>query len=283
MQQLVRALVLPRISYGMPVFAPTAAQSAKLATAVARGLHRMLGVENNPAAMPALVDNGLLSPEYDLQQSALRYAHRLWKARTARNPASDALVMQLQGPFLRGPHVHRIARTVRAAEVDFTAAFDAAKLDSKRITKCALKKQRTAAAASRASSLADEKERKAMLPVEGHATFLHQLSRTDACVMALFRYNRIRLNHVLHARGAAASAHCPFCPGVTESLRHALLTCPQYAAPRTSCFRSLTAMGVPPTYTVLLGAVEALHQDLRKAALNHIVLFLSKIREVRRV
>jgi hypothetical protein len=70
-QQLVRALVLPRISYGMPVFAPTASQSAKLATVIARGLHRMLGVHDNPATTPVLVDNGFLSPELDLLYSRL--------------------------------------------------------------------------------------------------------------------------------------------------------------------------------------------------------------------
>jgi hypothetical protein len=230
------------------------------------------------------VDNGFLSPEYDLQQAALRYAHRLWKARKARNPASDSLISQLRSPVISGSRVHLVARMVRAAETDFVALHDVDKLDSKRVTKAALKKQRKHAA-SRAGASADEKDRKAMMPTEGHAVFLHQLSRTDACLLALFRYNRIRLNHVLHSRGAAASPDCPgpACAGVTESLRHALLDCPQYAAARTECFKRLLAIRVQPNYSILLGAVETLAKDQRKTALSYIVHFLSKIREVRRV
>jgi hypothetical protein len=237
--------------------------------------------------MSVLVDNGILSPEFDSQLSALRYtvlyAQRLWKARTARNPASDALVSQLTTPHVMAPHVHGIARLVRAAEHDFNSSFNVDKLDKKRTVEAALSKQRTAAAVARAGSSADEKARKAMMPAKGHAQFLHLMSRKDIRTLASFRYNRVRLNHVLHSRGAAASPDCPICPGETESLRHALLACPKYAADRARCFACLSAMHVPSDYATLLGAVETLHEDRRRTALGHIVHFLTKIREARQV
>jgi hypothetical protein len=283
--QLVRALVLPRISYGMPVFAPTAAQSAKLATAVARGLYRMLGVVGNPASMPVIVDNGLLSPEHEVKLAALRYANRLWKARTARNPASDTLMHQLQSPALplAAGQVYSVARLVRKAEADLDASFAGEKLQSKDALEVSQRQQRQKAAAPRAGNSEDEKARKAMMPREGHAQYLHSLSRKDIATVAPFRYNRIGLNHVLQLRGAAASADCPFCAGVTETLGHALLDCPQYAAARAQCFGALRALNAPTNYSVLLGAVETLQEDRRKPVLDLVVKYLYKIREVRRV
>ncbi len=46
---------------------------------------------------------------------------------------------------------------------------------------------------------------------------------------------------------------------------------------------ALSAIYVPFDFAALLGAVEPLHEARRKRALSHIVPFLYKIREVRRV
>jgi hypothetical protein len=266
----------------MPVFAPTAAQSAKLATAVARGLYRLLGVHDNPSTMAVFVDNNLLSPAFDLQLSALRYANRLWKARTARNPASDILIKQLFAAA-GGGHALSTARMVKTAESDFKSSFDEAKPDKKKLRKAALSKQRARAVVPAAGSSDDDKLRRAMLPAEGPAVYLQLLPRREASTLALFRYNRVRLNHVAARRGAAAPADCPFCPGVAETTRHSLLDCNQYARERKECFEQLARMYVPTDYATLLGQVEPLHKDRRKKALKFIVQFLIKIRGIRKV
>jgi CTP:molybdopterin cytidylyltransferase MocA len=271
--QLVRALVLPRVTYGMPVFAPTAAQSGKLATIIARGLYLMLEVKDNPSTMAVLVDNALLSPEFDFPLLALRYANRLYNAQAARNPAADTLARQLRSP-LSNSHAHSIARAVRAAEVNLKAKHDVPRIDKKKTREQALRNQRATAAQPRAAG--------SDMPQNSNALFLQLLGRKAASVLALFRYNRVKLNHITASKGGG-SADCPFCPGVTETLRHALLVCPKYAAPRAECQQALRAMYVVFSYTVLLGAVDAHHVDRSKRALLRIVHYLCKVREIRRV
>lgn len=282
--ELVRSLILPRITYGMPVFAPTAAQSAKIATALTRGLYRLMGIDGNPSTMALLVDNCLLSPAHHARLFALRFANRLWHARKARNPASDALLRQLRAP-LGNSHVHSTARLVRAAETDFQVKFDVKRPSKPMIRALALRKQRKQAINPRHDDSTDSKERKAMLPEDGPAVFMQLLPRREANVLALFRYNRVKLNHVVAVRDAsgAASDDCPFCPGVSETMRHALFACPKYDVLRAKCAQDLDSIRVPMTYTVMLGAVESLHKDRRQRALNIIVTYLSKVREVRHV
>ena len=122
-----------------------------------------------------------------------------------------------------------------------------------------------------------------MMPLNSNAVFLQLLGRRDASVLALFRYNRVKLNHIAASKGGGGTALCPFCPGVTETVRHALLDCPKYAVPRAECQQALRAMYVDFSYTVLLGAVDAHHVDRSKSALPRIVQYLCKIREIRGV
>lgn len=280
--QLVQALVLPRVTYGMPVYAPTPADSSKLATALARGLYRVLNVPDNPSAMAVLVDNSLLSPEFGLRLAALRYAHRLWKSKATRNPAAGLLVGQLRSA-VGGVHAFSTARLVHEAESDLRVQFDVAKLNVKRLVSAALLLQRKRAVQPRPGSSDDEKARKDMMPTAGPALFYQLLNRSDARVMALFRYNRVGLNHLAARRGGPVAADCPFCVGEKESVRHVLLDCPKYDVPRLLCRAALCGMYVPFSLEVLLGAVEPLHEDRRKRALPHIVSFLYNIRGARGV
>ena len=279
---LFKALIMPRPVYGMPVFAPTPAESAKMATCIAKGIYKILGISGNASTMMVLQDNGLLSPALEFELTALRYAHRLWLARTLRNPAATALLSQLRARPHPTLHAHATARSVLKAVALFGVEFDIDddQFKVKSLRKTALTEQRRRFLASPARS-PDEKVRKALLPADKPAEFYKVAKRAGIATLSAFRYNRLQLNHLTW--GAGRLAHCRRCPGTSESVKHVLLSCPQYAVARAECQRDLAAIGARLDHSTLLAGVEYLPQDQRRRALRVIVKYLDVIRRIRRV
>jgi hypothetical protein len=91
---LFRALAISVITYGMPVWQPTKAQSDRLQTTVSRGLCKVLQVPHNPDCLSLFVEHDFLTPVLEHSCAALRYAHRHLSNKSG-NPTSAKLEREI--------------------------------------------------------------------------------------------------------------------------------------------------------------------------------------------
>ena len=78
--------------------------------------------------------------------------------------------------------------------------------------------------------------------------FLH-LSPSDASVVSRLRFNRARLNQSLNKRRVSPTDKCPTCLDVVETVEHVVMSCPRYDILRFACFCKLAAITKQPPLT----------------------------------
>jgi hypothetical protein len=271
---LFRALVMPSVVYGMPVWAPTTAQSDRLVTALGTGLIKALRVPDSPHCLSVLVDNALLSPRFELAANALRFAHRLQKH--PLNPVSSKFSNLYDMPERKGSAktaVHAVRRAEKLLSLSHRSADFKPSLVRPKAVDVELHTE-----FRRASLLHKAKLMKLCKVDSGVSPFLHKASRSAIQLIARFRYNRSGLNEQRHKRNPAVSPLCAECKaGSPESVEHVLMQCPHYDPPRRQLLTSLTAIACPLSLNVALGSIEQIDPDHHATALSAVVTFLAAV------
>jgi hypothetical protein len=279
---LFQALVLSLIAYGMPVWAPTKAQSDRLVSSVARGLSLVLRVEHNPSALSLFVESNFLCPSLEHACSAIRYARRHDKSK-ASNPISEKLRLAIV-EAKRASVIPSVPQHVIAASKLLNLEWDAKDSDNKSLRKAALQFQFSnlflkPALAEKAKLLKSVKKE------AGVSSFLLLLNREEISLFSALRLGRWELNELmfkLKKEGASATASCPIAGCASpESVQHVLMDCPSYAAPRAVCSQKLQRLGSALSLQVLLGGVEHLPEAKRKLVLQSVYWFLRAVCQTR--
>jgi hypothetical protein len=267
--RLVEALLLPLLSYGMPMWSPHEKYANQLDQLIARPLRRCLSLpQASTHALSTIVECGTLSINSQHALSALRFGSVLHKAK----PNDPCLPFFHTKSNFIAAKMRRFEKAVEvkcanaAAMASVRSAIDDWQLDAWRFS-------------DSGSSLL-----KGCKLQSGTSLYLLRESRRLTAVRARLRLERSSLNSSLFQRRITADPSCPECKANDETVQHCLLECPRYEMHRQNCRNGLSVLNLPLDLPTLLGDNEQIQPAARRTqALSTTGKFLAKIDEIRKL
>lgn len=267
---LVKALLLPVISYGFPVWSADAAGARALDQLIARPLKRCLSLpqKSTPAAS-VLVDCGVLSTDGLLAVETLRFAHTILKME-GKDPCKSY--------FLNPRNFLAVAarRFSREIGVDFQIPAQMAKAGDRTL---AWQWRLWLAEPGTSEELQSPQTPVKLIKLNpGTSDYLLHDNRRVSAVRARLRHDRASLALSLHIRRVEGfpSPNCPDCL-MPESVEHCLLECKRLNAERLALKAQLDELQVPVNLDIVLGHINDLPVAKRLSVLQITAAFLQDI------
>jgi hypothetical protein len=264
---LVETLLLPVISYGMPIWNPEASRQNQMDQIIARPFRKLLSLpQASTHAFSTIVECGSLNSDSLYALSALRFG-----ATTLNLEASDPCKQ------LYFQHNNAISATIRRFQRDTLVSCDnKASMLAARAHIDNWQHQAWFFAETGSKSL------KGVKPTAGQSLYLLRDSHQLSAIRARLRLNRSSLNQSLFERKVVPDPACPTCH-LPETTEHCLLYCPAFDTDRQLCQQRLAAYRLQPTLATLLGSVEHLDKQLQNPVLTISGEFLAAINNKRKL
>ena len=265
---LIRALIIPTISFGMPFWRPTLLQCTHLQSRIVHPLRLALHLPASTHHLSILTECGILSPSMLWPRSALIYNHHCRQL-----PLHHPSVIMMSKSKTHLPWHTQLVKTLREWKIN-DASISVAGINS-------------AASSQHLQLWRNSGKCKDYIQLH-HPTSLstpfyirHDLPHHSR-LRARLRLNRSYLNDSLFRRNISPSPLCSICH-VPETPAH-LLTCPLYLIPRRRLIADMTHL---PPVNILLG--ELPRSTSSKQRRRHIHLlhctgkFLSDVSSIRQL
>jgi hypothetical protein len=248
-RQLVMAVIMPKISYGWPVWRPPSqATWSSLLACVVRPLRFALGLPPCAPHSDVLAEAGLPDLKALFDILAVQFERRLAEMSAAHLASKRLKLLKaepLHRPSKRTPpltdilsQAHaRIAQTGPVCDVRRGGQLPAHEMPLIQGSAALYHAEWS----KRDHSANHHLARLRLQP--GMPVLYHSASKADIRLLAALRFDLASLNESLRRRGKSDHGRCLHCPWL-ETVPHLLLICPYYAAARHRCKSELLKLGI---------------------------------------